>query len=368
MVRNKNHRTSLPLNRRRFFAAAAGLAGSASLSPLFGQTTAVSEPYFKTRGIILRTDDDLLTWGDHWPALAAEAGLTTIATHMYPGPVAAYLQSEQGIKFLEDCRALGLNVEHELHSMEALLPRELFDKAPQMFRMDEQGNRVRQYNLCVHAKEAVATVCENAVKYARLLAPTTSRHFFWIDDGRPMCRCPKCRELSDADQALLLENAMVRALRENDPKATLAHLAYLNTISPPTSIRPEPGVFLEFAPIRRRFDRPLSDPEARASDDTMSHGETLQKLDENLAVFDRATAQVLDYWIDVSLHSKWKRPAVKLPWNREVFRTDLQVYGARGIRNVTSFAVYVDADYVRRYGEPGFVREYGQDLKTFVRL
>jgi hypothetical protein len=42
------------------------------------------------------------------------------------------------------------------------------------------------------------------------------------------------------------------------------------------------------------------------------------------------------------------------------------VYASRGIRNITSFAVFVDADYVRRFGEPTFVREYGQDLRGFV--
>lgn len=355
------------IDRRRFLGTAAGFAGSMFAPSLLAEDAVSPEPFFKTRGVILRTDNDLLTWGDHWPKLAAEAGLTTIATHMFPEPVAEYLQSDKGVKFREDCRKHGLNLEHELHSMEALLPRDLFDKAPSMFRMDEHGSRVKKYNLCVHSQAAIDIVCENAVKFAALFAPTTSRHFFWIDDGRPMCRCPKCRELSDSDQALLLENAMVKALRVEDRKASLAHLAYLNTISPPMVIRPEPGIFLEFAPIRRRFDQPLDDANARANKNTMSHGETLEKLDENLAVFDKSTAQVLDYWIDVSLFSRWKRPAVELPWNRDVFRSDLRTYASRGIRNITSFAVFVDADYVRRFGEPMFVREYGQDLREFIR-
>jgi uncharacterized protein DUF4838 len=366
MTRPTQNTNAKGLNRRQFIGASAGLLGSSFASALLAQDAVSGSPFFKTRGIILRTDDDLVTWGDHWPRLAAESGLTTIATHMFPGPVAEYLASEKGAKFREDCEKYGLDVEHELHSMEALLPRDLYDKAPHMFRMDEQGNRIREYNLCVHSKEAIEIVCQNAVKYAALFAPTTSRHFFWIDDGRPMCRCSKCRELSDSDQALLLENAMIKALRAEDPKASLAHLAYLNTISPPETIRPDPGIFLEFAPIRRRFDQPLKNGSARANEKAMSHGETLEKLDENLAVFDKGTAQVLDYWIDVSLFSRWKRPAVKLPWNRDVFRSDLEVYASRGIRNITSFAAFVDADYVRRFGEPAFVREYGQDLQEFV--
>jgi hypothetical protein len=354
-----------PFRRRRFLQVSAGLVGAGCAPALFARDERDAAPFFSTRGIILRTDDDLITWGDHWPRVAAEAGLTTIATHMFPEPVVAYLQSDKGARFREDCKRLGLNLEHELHSMEALLPRDLYDRAPEMFRMDDQGNRVRQYNLCVHSQEAIDIVCRNAVKFATILAPTTSRHFFWIDDGRPMCRCPKCRELSDSDQALLLENAMIKALRAGDPKASLAHLAYANTISAPTAIRPEPGIFLEFAPIRRRFDQPLKNAEARQNAGSMSHGETIEKLDENLAVFDKSTTQALDYWLDVSWFSRWKRPAVKLPWNRDVFRSDLETYGSRGIRNITSFAVFVDADYVRRFGEPTFVEEYGDDLRHY---
>jgi hypothetical protein len=65
--------------------------------------------------------------------------------------------------------------------------------------------------------------------------------------------------------------------------------------------------------------------------------------------------------------SQWKRPAVRLPWRRDVLEADLATYAARGIRHVTSFAVYVDADYRRRYGEPEFIREYGEALGELRR-
>ena len=41
-----------------------------------------------------------------------------------------------------------------------------------------------------------------------------------------MGRCPKCRQFSDTDQALLLENHLLRAIRQVDARATFAHLAY----------------------------------------------------------------------------------------------------------------------------------------------
>lgn len=53
-------------------------------------------------------------------------------------------------------------------------------------------------------------------------------------------------------------------------------------------------------------------------------------------MFPRATAQVLEYWLDVSRFSGWKRPSVKIPWNPEVMRADAAAYAKRGIRHVLS--------------------------------
>jgi hypothetical protein len=68
-------------------------------------------------------------------------------------------------------------------------------------------------------------------------------------------------------------------------------------------------------------------------------------------VFPQLTAQVLEYWLDVSRFSKWKRPAVELPWNEGVFLQDAEAYAQLGIRQVTTFAVWTDADYLKHFGE-----------------
>jgi hypothetical protein len=307
------------------------------------------EPFFLTRGVVLVLSD-LRTWD--WPAQAARAGLSTIATHIFPHEVAAFVQTDEGRKFLEACRRLGLQVEHELHAMSDLLPRTLFDKDPAMFPMTDKGERVRDYNLCVHSPAALDVVAENAVKYTKLLRSTTGRYFYWIDDGRPMCRCPKCRGLSDSDQALLLEHHVLQAIRQVDPQAKLAHLAYARTLPPPTQIKPQPGIFLEFAPIERRYDVPFRQ-RAIPGGAELPHGRLLDALDANLAWFGRAGAQALEYWLDLSRFSGWQRQNVKpLPWHEEVFRDDLRTYAERGVRHVTTFAAWLDGDYVKRFGEP----------------
>ena len=172
---------------------------------------------------------------------------------------------------------LGLEVEYELHAMKELLPRRLFRKDEGLFRMDETGQRNPDANLCVHSQAALEIAAENAVAIARTLRPTTGRYFYWGDDGKPWCRCPECEGLSDSDQATLLENHLLRALRGHDPRASLAHLAYLNSLSPPAKVKPEPGVFLEYAPIKRRYDTPYE----KQSDPGQPDG--LSALDANLA-------------------------------------------------------------------------------------
>lgn len=317
------------------------------------------QPFFLTRGVVLVTRDIATL---DWPTRAKAAGLTTIATHIFPQEIVDFLATEPGQRFLQQCRELGLNVEHELHAMGELLPRVLFDRNPGMFRMDESGSRVRADNLCVHSREALEVVAERAAHFTRLLPSTTGRYFYWGDDGKPWCRCPQCRHLSDSDQALLAEHVILRAVRGVDPRGTLAHVVYYNTLKPPTQVRPEPGIFLEFAPIARRYDRPLADREAQRLPTDMTHGEHLDCLDANLAVFGTEGAQVLEYWMDNSRFSGWKREQVgKLPWNREVFLADIELYAARGIRHVTQFATWLDGWYVEHFGEPP-VAEYGAGL------
>jgi hypothetical protein len=317
---------------------------------LFGCTK--KEPQFLMRGVVL-TDYDLETVAD-WPKMAHEAGINTIGTHAFPVPVAAFIQSEKGKKFLADCKKFGIKVEHQLHAMGQLLPRELFTEDSTMFRMNAEGHRVNDCNFCVHSEKALNIVCENAIRYARLLPSTNHRYYYWIDDAQPMCACPECSHYSESEQALIVENRIIRALRTIDPEAHLAHLAYLNTMSPPRKVKPEEGVFLEFATIVRKWDQPLLDKFAK-------------ELRANLEVFPAETAVVLEYWLDVSLHSGYKKPAVKLPWHKDVFELDLDIYAKYGIRNITSFAVYMDDKYMETYGDfvKNCLKEYGDGFEQY---
>jgi hypothetical protein len=174
--------------------------------------------------------------------------------------------------------------------------------------------------------------------------------------------------LSESDQALMLENEMLRALREVDGRATLAHLAYANTYPAPAKVKPQPGIFLEFAPIHRRYDVPF-DKRGSKGLGAYTHGQLLDHLDGNLEVFGSDGAQALEYWLDESRfqrHLKPPRPPrVAIPWDRRVFRADLATYAKRGIRHITTFAAMIDGEYIKRFGPPPALDDYGEDLRNW---
>jgi hypothetical protein len=148
----------------------------------------------------------------------------------------------------------------------------------------------------------------------------------------------------------------------------------------PRQVRPDDGVFLEFAPIDRAYGAindpsyngspgsgvfvPLKNRNFRFRTQDYSNGQLLDFLDANLEVFPKATAQVLEYWTDVSVVSR-KKPARQQPFDATVISADLIEYRQRGITQMTSFAVWVDADYAHLHGEPAFIQDYGNLLKDF---
>lgn len=314
------------------------------------------ESFFDMRGVVLSVQD--LKTVD-WPRIAHENGINTIGTHMKPGEVIEFIQSEAGKAFMDNCRGLGIHVEHQLHAMGELLPRELFEEDSTMFRMDKDGRRVADFNFCPHSEKALEIVAAKAAEFAKALPATNHRYYFWLDDNSSVCECPECEGYSASDQALLIENRMIKAIREVDPEAMLAHLAYQATMEPPVKVKPEEGIFLEFAPIEREWDRPLTDLDAPGRKGRMSHRKVLELLEANLKVFPAETAVVLEYWLDVSLASGWKKPAVNLPWHPEVFASDLAKYSGYGIKDITSFAVYMDSTYFRTFPEQACLADYG---------
>jgi hypothetical protein len=317
-----------------------------------------NDPFFKTRGLIIGWDPEKML---DWPRIAYNAGLTTLGVTI-SGSVKT---SEAWIKFVADCKKYNIQIQHPQHAMSSLLPRDLFSGDPTMFRMNEKDERTPDCNCCTNSKKGLEIIADNALKNARAYPSTTGKYFFWMDDGGKKCNCPADKHLSPSDQALIVENAIIKKLRQENSTYTVAHLAYHNTIPAPSEIRPGEGIFLQFAPFERTWDYPINDPTAKRAELDIKNADYLTYLDQNLQVFPVETAEILEYWLDDSLFSNWAKPAQKLPWNKEVFLSDIDTYAKRGIRNIVSFAVYIDQDYLHRYKDIGFIDAYGKGLKHY---
>jgi hypothetical protein len=330
------------------------LAGTSVAAPLRAKLNGGPGVAFDHRGIVLSPEDLEV---ESWPDLAREAGLNVIALHPTPGPVLGFIRSDAGQRFLARMAGLGLDVEYELHAMAYLLPRSLFDREPDLFRMSEQGERTPDANLCPSSDEALRIVGERAAELSVRLRPTTHRYFLWADDGGSWCHCLRCAGLRPSDQNVIVTKAILRALRRDDPAATVACLAYHTTLDVPTRVRPDPGVFLEFAPIGRDSSRPITDRECAAN------RELAARFEQLIAFFGSEGTHVLGYWLDCSRFSRWDRKAglVKVPYDDAVLRSDLAYYASLSVRSVTTFGVWLNREYFGKCGTPP-VREYGAAL------
>ena len=326
---------------------------------LFAQVPDISN---EKRGIVIYPSDITSLGALNWVDLLSKNNINLIGIHtdtrLEPlTDLEFFLKSKEGIAFLKACEEHDIDIEYELHALQDLLPRSTFLKPPEYFRLDEQGIRQQEYNMCFTSNPAYDAIEKNIHKITKWLKPSTHRYSFWTDDVQfAFCHCEGCKPYSVSEQALLYENKLLGMLRKIDPEAKVAHLAYTNTMASPIKVKPLEGVFLEYAPINRNYDVGL----------TEKH---LNDLKENLKVFPKETAHVLEYWLDVSMFSDWKKDnLVKLPWKKEnFFMRDIKVYKSLGINSITTFGAWINNDYIKQYGVDHtnkVLSEYGNTLNT----
>jgi hypothetical protein len=285
-----------------------------------------------------------------WIDRMKEVGVETIGIHPVGGIRAPRFMKELMetmkteefkalIDYAEEC---GLTIEYELHCAGYLLPRELFETRPELFRMNAAGERAKDYNFCFSNEEAVELFVQRAVELAGQLYKSSHKFYFWLDDGKDAkCHCPKCQQISAADQQLEINNRILKALKEKYSDAKLAYLAYFETMELPKNTVPEEGTFLEYAPIERDMKKPIEQMDPKEK-------ENLLKLIE---FFGKKDAKVLEYWYDNSLFSNWTKPPKKFEPNNELIAEDVKYYQSLGFDNIASFACYLGADYEELYGE-----------------
>jgi hypothetical protein len=316
------------------------------------------------RGILIGAQD----FGSFWIDLASAAALTTLGLHPVPGlpeddyrsleSLIARMRTEPFLAQVRELGARGIELTVEAHAMRWLLPRNHFEAHPEWFRMNEEGARTPDLNLCPSSEPALRVVesrTEEAVE--RIIEISDGhRYHLWMDDNSRYCHCLHCQDLSASDQALLVYNGMLRGVRRADPQGTLAYLAYQQTLEAPARVAPSPGIFLEFAPVDRDSRFPMASPMIAKN---VAVGSSIPEL---LACFGKEGSQILEYWMDDSYFYRWTLPYGELPFYRGVVRKDIRYYRSLGFQNITSFACGLNGEYEEEYGTPP-VEEYGMILE-----
>jgi len=310
------------------------------------------------RGVVVYPSDILSVGVKEWEKRIDESGINLIGLHAatFNEPLdtlKSFVQSKTGKQFLRMCKRKKVDVEYELHVLQLLLPRSFYDTKPELFRMNKQGKRMKQYNMCFTNEEAYELIRPQIAELMSWLHPTTHRYFLWPDDVvGSFCNCEKCSEYTPSEQSLIFENKILDMIREYDPKATLAHLSYYQTLDAPLKVSPKEGIFLEYAPISRNYADPLTPEHVKA-------------LEDNLKVFPASTMHILEYWLDESMFSNWKKKKlVKLPFVTQECARDIRQYRSYGATSITCFATWLNARYVEQYGpaDDAFVG-YGEAFK-----
>jgi len=311
------------------------------------------------RSVILTLQDLTET---RWVPAMARAGLNSLMLHAVRLPydinqLITFWGCDAGRRLLDQCHEHGIQVEYEMHTASWLVPRMLFREHPEWFRMDLRGQRVADCNFCFSCDEAWELFDARAQVLATELPSETGRYLLFADDvGDGSCHCPGCCHLSASDQGLLYANRLQRAIRKVHPGARVSFLAYHATLSPPESVEPDDGIFLEFAPIRRCYRHALDDEGCAVN------RRRVAALEPLVAFFGGAPFHVTEYWLDASRHSGWRRPAQKIPVSADIIRRDVAFYAARGADSVATYAVMCDEEYWDHFGEPPLAA-YGAALR-----
>lgn len=299
------------------------------------------------KGVVIHPEELSLSWIER----AEKYRIDVIGLHPVGGAdtvaslhrLVEHLQTAEFRSLIDLAKSKGIAIEYEIHAAGWLLDRNLFKEHPEYFYETEDGNRTNEANFCVSNEEAMTIAVENAVKLAKLLYGSEPYYYFWMDDIRKgKCMCEKCNNLSTADQQLIFVNRVATRLREEIPNAKVSYLAYYDALEVPTCEKAAEGVFLEYAPIVKYVLREDADYVKKEKD----------QIEPLLSFFGKEDSKVLEYWLDNSLFSDYKKPPRFLQPDRDAINRDIKEYCEVGFEFITNFACYLGLDYEEIHGEP----------------
>ena len=312
------------------------------------------------KGIVVVPDDFK---GVDWVEKVRAAGLNTLGIHSGGGAahdIFQVLGDYAGDDFRKRVKDAGLQWEYELHASRNLMPENLFDTHPEYFMQTLRSQiRVKGFNWCVTNPEALAILAENGADIIRRLPSSTNCSFIWAADSAATCwcACRNCTPYSASEQNLMVFNAVARRARQDNPEAKVCYLAYYETMEAPRLVKPEPNVICEFAPYHRSFEYSICDSRSAANRRYMKY------LLEQLELFGAEKMHILEYWLDGSLYGQ-PGDLHRSPFDKKVCEEDIRFYTSLGIRNITTFAVRMDGEYLKKHTDREF-QEYAEILAKY---
>lgn len=314
------------------------------------------------KGIII-TPPDLK--GCDWIKKISQLGLNTLGIHSGGGPnhdILTALCETAAPEFRAQAAAAKVELEYECHITGSVLNEELFKTHPEYFQENfVSGLRINDGGWCISNSEFRDLLGQTARELTRQLPSSTGKYYYWsADQVLAWCHCQECQKYTMSEQNALSMNCILENIRQVDPQAELAFLGYHSSLLPPRKVKPADGLFLEFAPYPRCFHHAIDDPDCEIN------RKQWNALQEQLTVFDPAKAQILEYWLDISFFSAYRTPHIPPPLKRDILRRDLEAYMKLGITNFTTFAVYMDGEYLQREGEDSLIL-YAETLNEFIK-
>lgn len=211
----------------------------------------------------------------------------------------------------------------------------LFSTHPEWFGMDESGHRSPDPHrvFCTSNPDAVAYLQANLLSYLNN-HPEIDIFDFWPPDSERWCSCDRCRALgSESDRHTLLVSQTAAFLRQKKPGVRLECIAYSHYVPPSLAQTLDPGVLVDFCPIRQSFEYPIY---SDSSENNRGYREQLLAWRER-------------FHGDVSIYSYYRKYA----WHSlpniipHYMQNDLRFYRSVGAKGIST------------YSEPGDWFTYG---------
>jgi hypothetical protein len=180
-----------------------------------------------------------------------------------------------------------------VHSMDLLIPRELYREHPEYFPMIS-GKRVDGYvQRCLSNPEVVKLAIERVKQWVREHPEANVIDVSQNDTGY-WCQCPSCKALDDAEGSpsasiIRFVNAIAEAIEGEHPHVKVETLAYQYSRKPPRTLKPRHNVIIRLCTIECCFGHPLATCPSEENRRFREDLEAWRKIAPTLYIWDYTT-------------------------------------------------------------------------------